>query len=64
MCDRNTAVDEERRKTGQGEQPIEDSTAAWGQVDECQTSEEKLKHGDDNWTTLFVDVCESFGTHS
>lgn len=62
---RNTAEDEERGETGEGEQPGKDVSATiLVQVDEGQASEEKLQDRDGDGSAFFVDVGKQLGTHS
>lgn len=60
----DTAVDEENGKTGQGEEPVENVSATWCQVDECKTSEEQLDDNDVDGTALLVDVRHEFRCHA
>ena len=62
--DSNATEDEERRQTGQGEEPVEDVATSRGvQINECQTPEEELKDGDNERTALFVDIGEQLRSH-
>lgn len=61
----DTTEDEERRETRQGQEPVENITATtFVQIDEGQTSEQKLEEGDDKRTALLVYICEDLGSHS
>ena len=64
MGETDTAVDEENRKTGQGEEPVEDVSTTWCQVDECKTSEEQLNDNDVDGTSLLVDVRHELRSHA
>lgn len=55
----DTAENEERRETRQGQEPIKDVTTSTSiQIDKCQTPKEKLKEGDDKGTALPIDIGE------
>jgi hypothetical protein len=43
MGNSDTAKNEERGEAGKGEEPVENVSTTWGQIDECQAPEEKLK---------------------
>jgi len=60
----NSAVNEENRKTGQRQEPVENGTTVVGQVDECETTKEKLKNNDIERTTLLVNVSQELRSHA
>lgn len=64
MGNSDTAENEERRETRECQQPVEDVSTIWSQVDECQASKEELEKGDNKRTTLLVNVGEDFGPHT
>lgn len=64
MSKTDSAVDEENRKTRQGQEPVKDVSATWCQVDECKTSEEQLDDNNVDRTSLLIDVCHEFRGHA
>lgn len=64
MSQRNTAINEEDGKTRQRQEPVENISTVWRQVDESEASEEELKDDHRNRATLSVNVSEQLGTHA
>ena len=64
MGERDAAVDEENRETGEREQPGEDVAAVGRQVDEGEAAEEQLDDDDGDGTALLVNIGEDLRSHA
>ena len=60
----DTAVDEQDGETGKGEEPVENSTTIRSQIDESKATEQELDDNNGHRTTLLVDICEQFRSHT
>jgi hypothetical protein len=64
MGNSDTAENKERGETRKSQKPVEDVTTVWSQVDECQASEKELKEGDNERTTLLINIGKDLWTHT
>jgi hypothetical protein len=60
----DTTVNEQNRKTGKREKPVEDVATILSQIHKGEAAEQKLQDDHIDGTALFVDLGEEVGCHT